>query len=526
MLSLLVVDDEIIIAEGLYQMLQEAFQDQLVVRRCYSLTEAQHLLEEHRIDILLSDIEMPHGSGLELHQWVRDRWPMVKVIYLTGYSDFEYVRQALEQNALAYVLKSEGDPVIVEAVQRAIQSIKEERAALLRLSQEEPNRSSRIHQLIYYAMHGGSVTPAQFQTALDEQKLSISAYEPVLLGYCYGEDPGFHPAQSMNLIRRLMEDRVPLLLTEMTSRAFLLICQPEREDQKHLLHGMLENAQLILEKQNDLMTVCLMDEPVRWDQLMEAGESLLEQVNRTSPGKGELLILRHETTAATPQLPAFGEEWSEILESLRKLNEYLLTGQKDLYFEEEKHLWVLSADYQQNSHPARAIASTLAMSLLHCARGFPQDEQLLEKVERLRNIHARVDIQSVAAELHQLAKMLLNLRGQNKSNRQRHLVTKVNEYIAGHMDGDLSLIAIAEAVHFHPVYLSRIYKEHAGISLSDYIANQRLNTACLLLRTSQTQISAIAKATGFTSSNYFSRWFRKHIGRTPQEYRDHMLNAK
>ena len=94
------------------------------------------------------------------------------------------------------------------------------------------------------------------------------------------------------------------------------------------------------------------------------------------------------------------------------------------------------------------------------------------------------------------------------------------------MDGELSLITIADAVHFHPVYLSRIYKETSGMSLSDYIANQRLSAACSMLRSSQLQISAIARATGFTSSNYFSRWFRKRVGITPQEYRDKAMNTK
>ena len=126
MLSLLVVDDEIIIADGLYLMLQETFQDQLIVRRCYSFHEARSIMETVRVDILMTDIEMPDVSGLVLHDWVRNRWPMVRVIYLTGYSDFEYARQALQKKALAYVLKSEGDPVIVSAVEKAIDSIREE----------------------------------------------------------------------------------------------------------------------------------------------------------------------------------------------------------------------------------------------------------------------------------------------------------------------------------------------------------------------------------------------------------------
>ena len=130
--SLLIVDDEVIIADGLYHMLQEVFQDRLEVRRCYSCDEACAVLNRNRVDILLTDIEMPGASGLELHRMVRERWPMTRVIYLTGYSDFEYARRALKQRAFAYVLKSEGDQVLISTVERAVENLQEESARLMR----------------------------------------------------------------------------------------------------------------------------------------------------------------------------------------------------------------------------------------------------------------------------------------------------------------------------------------------------------------------------------------------------------
>jgi len=525
MLSMLIVDDEMIIAEGLYQTLQDAFADQLLVRRCYSLSQAMHILQENHIDILMTDIEMPDGSGLELHRQVLSRWPMIRVIYLTGYSDFDYARRALDQKAMAYVLKSEGDPVLIETVQRAIHSIREEGASLLRMDRDVHTSSGHIHQLIYHAMHGGKVTPAQFQAALDEADVRLSANAPVLLGYCYCEQPGFNLGQAMCLTERLTSGRLSLLVTEMTPRAFLLLYQVENDRQRQMLHGLLENAQTILEKQSGLLTVCLLDQPVAWDKLMDAGEALLEQVNHTTPSRGELLHISLDTTSPVVPAATLGEEWSEMLESQRRLNEYLLTGQPDLYFEEEKHLWAL-VEALPDSRQAQAISSALTLSLLQCAGSLPHSERLRSEVKRAQASFEQMDISHMTGELHRLAEMLFDIRGQSSNNRQRQLVSRVNEFIATHMDGDLSLVAIADAVHFHPVYLSRIYKEHAGISLSDYIAKERLSTACQMLRTSQVQISAIAKSTGFTSSNYFSRWFRKHIGLTPQEYRDKALGTK
>ena len=63
---------------------------------------------------------------------VRERWPMTRVIYLTGYSDFDYARRALKQRAFAYVLKSEGDQVLISTVERAVENLQEESARLMR----------------------------------------------------------------------------------------------------------------------------------------------------------------------------------------------------------------------------------------------------------------------------------------------------------------------------------------------------------------------------------------------------------
>lgn len=130
--SLLIVDDEVIIADGLYHTLQEVFQDRLEVRRCYSCDEACAVLNRNRVDILLTDIEMPGASGLELHRMAARTLAMTRVIYLTGYSDFDYARRALKQRAFAYVLKSEGDKVIISTVERAVENLQEESARLMR----------------------------------------------------------------------------------------------------------------------------------------------------------------------------------------------------------------------------------------------------------------------------------------------------------------------------------------------------------------------------------------------------------
>lgn len=90
------------------------------VRACYSGAEAFDIMKKQPIDVLMTDINMPDFSGLELHSRVMTLQPDCRVIYLTGYSEFEYARQALDQHAFAYVLKGEGDDTIIQTVSRAL----------------------------------------------------------------------------------------------------------------------------------------------------------------------------------------------------------------------------------------------------------------------------------------------------------------------------------------------------------------------------------------------------------------------
>ena len=123
MRTLLIVDDEKLIADGLRNMLAEAFSGRLRTLCCYSAAQAFAIAEETPVDILLTDINMPDCTGLQLHAALQKRYPDCRVIYLTGYSDFEYARTALDQHAFAYVLKGEGDDFVISTIERALDGL-------------------------------------------------------------------------------------------------------------------------------------------------------------------------------------------------------------------------------------------------------------------------------------------------------------------------------------------------------------------------------------------------------------------
>ncbi|MBW7462077.1 response regulator, partial [Paenibacillus sepulcri] len=121
MYNLLIVDDEPRIVSGLYEQFLDWKPEELNVYRAYSPLEALAILTGSKMDIVLTDIHMPGMSGIELQQKIHERWPRCKVIFLTGYSDFDYIQSAMRNGGMDYILKVEGDEPILAAVGRAIE---------------------------------------------------------------------------------------------------------------------------------------------------------------------------------------------------------------------------------------------------------------------------------------------------------------------------------------------------------------------------------------------------------------------
>lgn len=111
-MTLLIVDDEIYAIQGLIKMIRKESLgiESILTANCYS--QAVNLFMKETVDLLLCDIEMPFGTGLDLVEWVNDNYPETVCIFLTCHDEFDFARQAIRLNCLDYVLK----PVSAETI--------------------------------------------------------------------------------------------------------------------------------------------------------------------------------------------------------------------------------------------------------------------------------------------------------------------------------------------------------------------------------------------------------------------------
>lgn len=104
-MNVLIIDDQPDVVAGIHSGINW---DALSIRQVFcanDIIRAREILSNNSVDIMLCDIEMPLGSGLELYEWVAEHFPEIKCIFLTSHEDFSYAQKALQLGGFDYLIQ-------------------------------------------------------------------------------------------------------------------------------------------------------------------------------------------------------------------------------------------------------------------------------------------------------------------------------------------------------------------------------------------------------------------------------------
>ncbi len=106
------------------------------------------------------------------------------------------------------------------------------------------------------------------------------------------------------------------------------------------------------------------------------------------------------------------------------------------------------------------------------------------------------------------------------------IVQKVLTYVSSNLSEDLTLNAQAKLLNVNPSYLSALFKKETGMTLTEYVKQKRIKHGIFLLINTDLQIQVVAQCCGIADVNYFTKIFKKYIGKTPKEYRDEIRKSE
>ncbi len=551
MYRMLIVDDEEIIVNGLYEIFGGMRELDLDVYKAYSGEEAIEWLERTRIDIVLTDIHMPGIDGMKLLSEIHRNWPRCRVIFLTGHSEFAYVYRAIQRPGVSYILKSEDHEKVVEAVRDAIRALQREvkTGDLIQQAKQQMDMARALFQSDYLlrllrGSGASAVDPAEFE----QLSIPMQPMEPALLliGQADDVDPQLSYSARMRLlhsVRLLAAQYLGQLrnLAVMDERdRFCWFIQPAQMDADgyrracSFLKGSLEAMQVACrDSLNASISFALSGEPVAWESASAKYYELAELLGYRVRGLDTLVIdteaqvnlLRPDTEPELAEAEADAQPLEAMLRhrSLDQLELYLEQSDKRSFFEALLPVTdTLRQVRSKHSNLAIEAYCRVSLGLLSYINRWKLAEQLAFHIgqHKLMRIDAFDAWGEAADYLLELASILFELGEEGSLRRADNAVEQIQRYIEQHLDEDLSLVRLAERARLNPSYLSRLYKQVAGANLSDFIDAARMKRAKQLLKGSDMKIHEVARQAGYETAASFTRFFRKQAGISPQEYRE------
>lgn len=540
--NLLIVDDESEILSWLAELFQYDFDMEIGVYTAGSAMEAIRQLARVRFDVVLTDIRMPGMDGITLFQHIKENWPRCKTVFLTGYRNFEDVYQVINNKDVKYILKSEDDKQIMDAVREFLVMGRQE------LEQEEHQREQEKwmeeakHWLKREFMDQicAGIIPEKPDEKMQMLGISLDTGKEVLpillrIEKDWKQDQIQERFYQEEALVGILQENVPLRLKFyvhiMENNQELLLVQPA--DYKNvdwqmaavISQGAVEYAQ---EQFRNLyhatISAVVSPEPVGLMDLSTCLRKMKKHMVGYIGGAREVILkmeaLEHAYTEPTlPDSSVWIGSLKNLLET-RKEQEYFSLLSKYLRYMAEKN--------SRHDTAALEIYYSISVFLLQFINENHLNEQLAFRlgIYKLTMADAHENWTEAARYLTEVSEAVFSLLETNESNLANHALNRVVTYIEGHLEEELSLTMLAEVGGFNASYLSRLFKQIQKETVSEFILHRRMELAKGILADSNEKIQDIALKTGYLSPHSFTRAFRNEVGVSPTEYREMRMGER
>jgi len=480
------------------------------------------LIQEIRPDVLITDIKMPFMDGLQLSKIVREHMPWVKIIVLSGHDEFEYAQAALKIGVTDYLLKPVSSADILDVLKKAALQLdheKSEREDLKQLkSQAESNLQLRREQFLLRLVMGGISSGVAIEQG-QQLGLNLVAQQFMVLlisiELC-DESQSFDYSVYQHIeriISNLAGNNRDILWTKKDIEELVLILKGDDEEQLQQEGNFW--AELI-RKEGAIDPVCRL--------IIETGspQQRLSDIHRSFT---EALV-KIQNRDRPSHLSEFREP-KEPIELVKidhdALENYLKFG--DLY--------TFDAFYESNLRQIceSALQSDLVMHyvFLEITLTIAQfvsdldftDNHVAPEIREIEAILQRVrTIQQLKAELQPIISSALIFRDSQVNHQRSMIIQQAKAYTDEHYgDAELQMNQVAKKFNLSPSHFSTIFKQEIGESFRDYLNNLRISHAKVLLRTTNLKVAEVAFRSGYHDSHYFSTFFKKKTGISPQQFR-------
>jgi two-component system, response regulator YesN len=525
MYKLLIVDDEAFAVEGIKSAIHWDKVGIGEVFTAFNIRQAKEVFESNKINIMLCDIEMPQGNGLELLAWVRDHHPKTECIFLTCHADFSYAKEAIKLGSLDYILKPIPYDELEEVIRKAIDKIKKDN----KLTEESQlgkywHRNQSVVVESFWRDIITHTIPSNIQTIEEvarERNIKLTEKRkllPVLIRIQHwGKTLSFHEEKLMEFaLKNVAEEKLlkgkengHLIKLEKEKLLAIIYVEDSAANKDIVEKFCKEYIEACNQYLNCDLSCYIGDEVYIYGLSSNVNQLVVVDKNNVAFSNKVFSLNNRRIPAGIINMPDMSV-WSALL---NEGSEEKVIEEVRSFLENKVNALELNANmlYQFQQDFIQMIYTSLKQKGI-------QAHQLLgdERTQALYSEATRSIKRFIIWVTHIVEK---SIKYVNDVEKSQSVVDRAKKYISDHIDQDITRDDIANQVFLNPDYLNRIFKKETNMSISEYLQQERFRLAGDLLIKTDIPVSNIAVKVGHTNFSHFAKMFKKYSGMNPMEYR-------
>lgn len=522
MFRTLLVDDDFLVRSYLKTLGSWQRAGYEVVKDVQDGEEALHVLEEEKIDVVITDISMPVMDGIELIRHIREEKENIYVIVLSCHDDFEYVKEAMRLGADEYILKNTLDEETLSEIleksrhqieSRMVKSSEHERTKKLIRMGSHTLKYHFFNGILSGTLKGGEREEKRMEAGV-QGRFQNSAVISMFMHEWNRQNQIWTPLESeqySQIFRHGLMAKMEELLQEDSDYAeiiylgagifccFLDLSSMRRSSvMRQRLTNVASACFRYCKKEPYQFGIGVSNICIGEDGIRQAYQQAREMMKLNFYDDSDILYFDCVKEMSS-KLPAEAEELYERIDLLKK------NGRQ----EELTGLWkrVLDACERERTDGKLLVQWLKRLDKKALIERPAEAYNEIYKIEDFRKI-----AESYCQDLFADKKMEIP---PNVSGVVRHAI----EFIHGNYKKPISLQDVADAAGVNPAYLSYLFKQEMQIGFSNYLQECRMACAKKLLCTTNYKIKDVAAEAGFNDYHYFSKTFKKLGGLSPADYR-------
>ena len=533
MYRILLVDDEILVRDAIKENIDWKSIDCELVGDCENGKQAAEFVQEHPVDIVLTDILMPYMDGMELSHFLHDNYPDIVIVIFSGFGEFEYAKKAIQYGVSEYLLK----PVtameltgVIEKMKQKVDQQRREKSKMDKLAQnsekyrknEQIIRSKNMEALVNCTTDvnktiqrlsemGVDISAASYRVALFDIDLYSGMYkldtekrqESALMAFVlFNISDEIVTREKAGIAYQEGNNRVGILFQETWSRNFTSKTK--------------EICREIQQKTKEVMGFDVSMGIGKWvkkpEELIQSHDMAAQTLQYRYLLGGNLLIDMEE------QHPA---QEINLDESLADLKEFMKTGQKEQV--DQTLATIEEAIRQALMEKSRACMylQQVIRTMDNACEDVSADMDRIreDRDELLRQVTYQKSFEDACKVVQKHTDRIFEILSEmNTSSSERQARLAIDYIQKNYMDPDLSLNSICSYLNISTSYFSTIFKDETGETFTEVLIRTRMEKARELLEKTTMKNYEIAEKVGFSDPHYFGISFKKMTGCTPTDY--------